>query len=177
MRPTAGLALLLFSSCLLAQDRYLVDWDAIGEESINHLVSLVRIDTTNPPGTSQNSDTGRSQFDNITYDATPQLFFRLDDALLLHDLPGNPQDDAPPDEVIQIPFQAGPAQPTQAGFAIAIFDEGPTPSQSAEAPLLLLSGPQGLALVGTRRPRQGAAELPILRRSCFAVVTVGRLSR
>ena len=33
-----------------SQDRYLVDWEAAGEESINYLVDLVRIDTSNPPG-------------------------------------------------------------------------------------------------------------------------------
>jgi acetylornithine deacetylase/succinyl-diaminopimelate desuccinylase-like protein len=35
---------------LYAQDRYLVDWDEVGEEAINHLVELVRINTSNPPG-------------------------------------------------------------------------------------------------------------------------------
>jgi len=34
----------------VAQDRYLVDWDVVGEEAVNHLVNLVRIDTSNPPG-------------------------------------------------------------------------------------------------------------------------------
>jgi acetylornithine deacetylase/succinyl-diaminopimelate desuccinylase-like protein len=34
----------------IAQDRYLVDWEAAGEESINYLIDLVRIDTSNPPG-------------------------------------------------------------------------------------------------------------------------------
>ena len=33
-----------------AQDQYLIDWDAVGEEAINHLVNLIRIDTSNPPG-------------------------------------------------------------------------------------------------------------------------------
>ena len=32
------------------QDRYLVDWDEVGEESINHLIDLIQIDTSNPPG-------------------------------------------------------------------------------------------------------------------------------
>ncbi len=90
--------------------------------------------TTNPPGTSTNSDTGRSQFDNITYDDTPTLFFRLDDGIFLNDLPGNPATDTPPDEIIPIPFQAGVAQPTTAGYAIAIFDEGNTPPQTGTAP-------------------------------------------
>ncbi|MFV1967724.1 MAG: dockerin type I domain-containing protein, partial [Pirellulaceae bacterium] len=89
--------------------------------------------TPNPPGQSDNSDTGRSQFDNHTYDSTPVIRFRLDDAILLHDLPGNPADDTPPDEVIDIPFRAGPAQPLQPGFAIALFDEG-TPQQPGALP-------------------------------------------
>ncbi len=90
--------------------------------------------TTNPLGTSDNSDTGRSQFDNHTYDNTPTLFFRLDDGIFLHDLPGNPAPDTPPDEVIGIPFRAGVAQPNAPGFAIAIFDEGNTLPQTGTAP-------------------------------------------
>jgi len=34
----------------MAQDRYLIDWDAAGEESLQHLVELIKINTTNPPG-------------------------------------------------------------------------------------------------------------------------------
>ena len=45
---------LLFLSLLVmnanAQKSYLVDWDEVGEESIEHLVQLVQIDTSNPPG-------------------------------------------------------------------------------------------------------------------------------
>ena len=33
-----------------AQSSYLVDWDQVGRESIDHLVNLIRIDTSNPPG-------------------------------------------------------------------------------------------------------------------------------
>jgi len=33
-----------------AQSDYLVDWDKVAQESIDHLVNLVRIDTSNPPG-------------------------------------------------------------------------------------------------------------------------------
>src|SRR5690606_24950427 len=49
----------------------------------------------------------------------------------------NPAPDAPPDEIIPIEFQAGPAQPTMPGFAIAIFDEGPVPpaTQLPQIPL------------------------------------------
>ena len=43
---------------------------------------------TTPPATT-NSDTGRSQFDNVTADNTPTIFLRLSDAGLLNDLPGN----------------------------------------------------------------------------------------
>jgi hypothetical protein len=70
-------------------------------------------------------DTGRSQLDDVTRDNTPTIFFRLDDGFFLNDLPGNPVTDTPPDEIIPIPFQGGPAQPLLAGYAIAIFDEGP----------------------------------------------------
>ena len=67
-----------------------------------------------------NSDTGRSQTDNITRDNTPTLIFRLDDAIFLNDLPGNNAAGSPPDEVIPIPFQAGAGA---AGYRVAIFDE------------------------------------------------------
>ncbi len=90
--------------------------------------------TTLPPGTSVNSDTGRSQFDNHTYDNTPSLFFRLDDGIFLQDLPGNATPGSPPDEIIPIPFQPGPAPPIAAGYAIAVFDEGDTPPQTAAEP-------------------------------------------
>jgi len=84
----------------------------VGDDTLNNVPS--------------NSDTGRSQFDNVTRDDTPTLLFRLDDGIFLYDLPGNNAADTPADEVIAIPFQAGPAQPTAAGYAIAIFDEGVT---------------------------------------------------
>jgi acetylornithine deacetylase/succinyl-diaminopimelate desuccinylase-like protein len=50
MRQLIVAVLLFLSLGALAQDRYLVDWEATGEESINHLVELVRINTSNPPG-------------------------------------------------------------------------------------------------------------------------------
>jgi len=40
----------LLPAAAFSQDSYLVDWDEIGEESINHLIDLVRINTSNPPG-------------------------------------------------------------------------------------------------------------------------------
>lgn len=76
-------------------------------------------------------DTGRSQLDNVTRDATPTIFLRLDDGIFLHDLPGNGADNSPPDEVIPIPFSPTGATP---GYRIAIFDEGPTPPQSGTLP-------------------------------------------
>ena len=39
-----------FLSCANAQQSYLIDWDEVGEESLDHLVELVQIDSTNPPG-------------------------------------------------------------------------------------------------------------------------------
>lgn len=50
MRQILIATLFLLSSYALAQDRYLIDWEAAGEESIGHLIELVRIDTSNPPG-------------------------------------------------------------------------------------------------------------------------------
>ncbi len=45
--------LLLAVSCLNcanAQQSYLIDWDEVGEESIDHLVELIQIKSVNPPG-------------------------------------------------------------------------------------------------------------------------------
>lgn len=42
--------LLLSPAAVVAQDRYLIDWEAIGDESIDVMVDLVRIDSSNPPG-------------------------------------------------------------------------------------------------------------------------------
>lgn len=48
------LSLLLFSiaclNCANAQQSYLIDWEKVGEESIDHLVELIQINSTNPPG-------------------------------------------------------------------------------------------------------------------------------
>ena len=43
--------LLIFAAATVsAQERYLLDWDTIGEEALTHLSELIRINTTNPPG-------------------------------------------------------------------------------------------------------------------------------
>lgn len=50
MRNTLALLILLLPVVVNGQDRYLVDWETVGEESINHLIDLVQINTSNPPG-------------------------------------------------------------------------------------------------------------------------------
>lgn len=50
MRKRITCLILFLPATIFAQDRYLVDWDEVGEESINHLIELVRINTSNPPG-------------------------------------------------------------------------------------------------------------------------------
>ena len=50
LRKAAVLALLLFLNSAAAQQSYLVDWDAVGQEAIDHLVELVKIRSVNPPG-------------------------------------------------------------------------------------------------------------------------------
>lgn len=45
--------MLVFLCCVAtanAQQSYLIDWEEVGEEAIQHLVELVQINTTNPPG-------------------------------------------------------------------------------------------------------------------------------
>lgn len=82
-------------------------------------------DTQTTPPSVTNSDTGRSQFDNVTADNTPTILLRLADATFLSDLPGNATPGSPPDHVIPIPFN--PATTTASavsGFRVAIFDEG-----------------------------------------------------
>ena len=50
MRRVMIVCLLALSVQGEAQERFLVDWDTAGEEALNHLSELVKIDTTNPPG-------------------------------------------------------------------------------------------------------------------------------
>ena len=50
MRIISVLLILSVSLPANAQQSYIIDWDAVGEEAVQHLVDLVRIDTTNPPG-------------------------------------------------------------------------------------------------------------------------------
>lgn len=47
--PLAAFLLLLLNSAS-AQHSYLVDWDTVGREAIDHLVELVKIPSVNPPG-------------------------------------------------------------------------------------------------------------------------------
>ncbi len=47
--PLAAFLLLLLNSAS-AQHSYLVDWDGVGREAIDHLVELVQIPSVNPPG-------------------------------------------------------------------------------------------------------------------------------
>ncbi|NND97318.1 MAG: hypothetical protein HKN47_08330, partial [Pirellulaceae bacterium] len=104
--------------------------------------------TTNPPGTSANSDTGRSRTDNITYDNAPTIFFRLDDAILLQDIQGNDgtvNGNNPPDQQIVIPFNASidPAN-NVAGFRVPVFVEG-VPQQPGTDPQIPIGFAQPVA--------------------------------
>jgi acetylornithine deacetylase/succinyl-diaminopimelate desuccinylase-like protein len=50
MRIISILVLVLAAPATNAQQSFLVDWSESGEEAIEHLVDLVQINTTNPPG-------------------------------------------------------------------------------------------------------------------------------
>jgi Bacterial Ig-like domain (group 3)/RTX calcium-binding nonapeptide repeat (4 copies) len=76
-------------------------------------------DTGDLPPSAPPSDTGRSQFDNVTDINKPTIYIRLNDAILLNDLPGNGTTNAPPDHVIPIPFSPNG---TTAGYRVAVFD-------------------------------------------------------
>lgn len=81
-------------------------------------------DTQTTPPSVINSDTGRSQFDNVTGDNTPTILLRVSDGTLLNDLPGNGTPGNPPDHVIPINFNPATTTATAvAGFRVAIFDE------------------------------------------------------
>ncbi len=76
-------------------------------------------DTGDLPTNSPNSDSGRSQLDNVTNVNLPTIYVRLFDSFFLKDLPGNGTTDAPPAGVIPIPWSPTGAT---AGFRVAIFD-------------------------------------------------------
>lgn len=83
-------------------------------------------------------DTGRSQFDNATRDNTPVIRFRLDDANLLYDLPGNTLPDSPIDEAIRIPFNPDQTLATSTpGYRVAVFIEGAPQQPDAEPQVLI----------------------------------------
>ncbi|HEX6897336.1 MAG TPA: M20/M25/M40 family metallo-hydrolase [Bryobacteraceae bacterium] len=50
MRPASVILLFFLSLPAGAADRYPVDWPALQTETIDHFTSLLRIDTSNPPG-------------------------------------------------------------------------------------------------------------------------------
>ena len=50
MRLISIVFLVAFNASAAAQSTHLIDWEVVGEESIGHLINLVRIDTSNPPG-------------------------------------------------------------------------------------------------------------------------------
>ena len=81
--------------------------------------------TTNPPGQADNSDTGRSQNDNITYDNTPTIIFRVPDNELINDVPDNSpgQPGLPVDgDIITVPFNADTGNVAlNAGFRVAVY--------------------------------------------------------
>jgi hypothetical protein len=88
----------------------------------------------------ESTDTGNSQLDDYTRDNTPLIFFRLDDAIFLQDLPGNALPDTPPDEVIPIPFVPSQlAVPPAPGYRVAVFDNGDSnpeiPDQLPQVPV------------------------------------------
>lgn len=87
---------------------------------------------TNPPGAGLNSDTGRSQLDNITFDTTPTIIFRLNDRFFTSDIPGNDAVTSPPIGFVAVPFSAAA---NVAGYRIAIFDEGPLAVGLPQTPL------------------------------------------
>lgn len=50
MRLFPALFILLLPMLAAADDNYLVDWETVGNEAVDYLVDLVKIDSSNPPG-------------------------------------------------------------------------------------------------------------------------------
>jgi hypothetical protein len=100
-------------------------------------------------------DSGRSQLDNVTRDTSPVIRFRLDDAILLNDLPGNPTAAFPPDEVIALPWNTtqsavpgnGTGGTSPAGYRVAVYLEG-QPQQSGTSPQQLVGYARKITAVG-----------------------------
>lgn len=106
--------------------------------AVGHTFTLVAGGVSLAPSTGseflvETHDTGRSQLDDVTRDETPVIRFRLDDAGLLYDLPGNTYPDTPLDESIRIPFNPDQTQNTSTpGYRVAIFIEGELQQPGAE---------------------------------------------
>ena len=107
-------------------------------------------------------DTGRSQLENVTRDNTPIIRFRLDDAIFLHDLPGNPANNTPPDEVIPIPFSGNTAAQRngQRGQPDAGLPRGDLRRRQPQQPGQLPQMPLGFA----RQLAEGVYEFDFARR-------------
>ncbi len=50
MRLIAALFFIFSAVTVHAQQPYLIDWQEVGKESVDHLVNLIKIDSSNPPG-------------------------------------------------------------------------------------------------------------------------------
>ena len=50
MRRILAILIFAFPVTTFAQDEYLIDWEAVGDEAIQYMVELVQIDSSNPPG-------------------------------------------------------------------------------------------------------------------------------
>ena len=123
-------------------------------------------------------DSGRSQQDDVTRDASPVIRFRVDDAILLNDIPGNPTAGFPPDQVISLPFNStqstipgnGVGGTNPAGYRVAVYIEG-QPQQPGGAPQQLV----GYARRITSVADQGVYEFDF-GRDALVGGTLGELS-
>jgi acetylornithine deacetylase/succinyl-diaminopimelate desuccinylase-like protein len=89
LRKATALALLFVLNSAGAQPSYLVDWDAVGSEAIDHLVELVKIRSVNPPG----NETEVAEYVKavLAAEGIESAFYALDPARanLVARLPGN----------------------------------------------------------------------------------------
>lgn len=65
-----------FAVCANAEQTYLIDWDAVGAETIDDLVELVQINSTNPPG--NETDVAEHLKDKLDAEGIKSDFYALE---------------------------------------------------------------------------------------------------
>jgi acetylornithine deacetylase/succinyl-diaminopimelate desuccinylase-like protein len=78
MRLILILLSVLYLAQANAQQSYLIDWDEVGAESIDHFVELIQINSTNPPG--NETDVARYLSEVLEDEGIPSQLYALDES-------------------------------------------------------------------------------------------------